>query len=189
MSAPPTTSVLLFNVETFILGTSCLERALETHASHPVLEPTYNPTLLSRAPHLASDISCLLQCDEATWQSNPAYTALLLSQPKPLTEYTKRLDTLASSSSPSDQALLLAHAYVRYLGDLSGGQVIKRRVAKAYGLDLETSDGIRFYEFKNLEGTGPGNIGDFKKIKEWYRKGMDVGAGGNETLKGPIHVS
>lgn len=70
------------------------------------------------------------------------------------------------------------------MGDLSGGQVIKRKVVKAYGLDLESSDGVRFYEFRNLEGTGLGSIGDFKKIKEWYRVGMNAGTGDDEKLKG-----
>ena len=158
---------------------STLERALERHAAHPVLKPTYNPTLLARAPNIASDIAFFLQCDEATWQSHPAHTALLLSCPEP--EYTTHLQALADSADPS---LLLAHAYVRYLGDLSGGQIIRRRVAKAYGIDMKSSKGVKFYEFKNLEGTRSGTVGDFKKIKEWYRTGMNVGTGDNERLKG-----
>jgi heme oxygenase len=57
-------------------------------------------------------------------------------------------------------------------------------VAKAYGIDMKSSKGIKFYEFKNLEGTRSGTVGDFKKIKEWYRTGMNVGTGDNERLKG-----
>jgi heme oxygenase (biliverdin-producing, ferredoxin) len=39
---------------------------------------------------------------------------------------------------------LVSHAYVRYLGDLSGGQILKRMAAKQLGLD---ADGLRFYDF------------------------------------------
>jgi heme oxygenase len=41
-------------------------------------------------------------------------------------------------------ALLAAHAYVRYLGDLAGGQVLRRIVARSYGLQ---DHGVRFYAF------------------------------------------
>lgn len=40
--------------------------------------------------------------------------------------------------------LLAAHAYVRYLGDLAGGQVLARIVGRAYGLERE---GLAFYAF------------------------------------------
>lgn len=159
---------------------STLERGLERHATNTVLEPTYNPILLGRASSLASDIAFFLQVPEATWQSHPAHTALLLSRPKAFIEYTSRLKEISDSSDPS---LLLSHAYVRYLGDLSGGQVIRRRVAEAYELDIESGEGIKFYDFKNLGGTRS-TIADLRKIKEWYRAGLSVGTGENETLKG-----
>ncbi len=38
---------------------------------------------------------------------------------------------------------LVGHHYVRYLGDLSGGQIIKTMVRRHYGLQ----DGLTFYEF------------------------------------------
>jgi heme oxygenase len=113
------------------------------------LEPTYNPKILARTSNLASDIAFLLQCQEATWQSHPAHTGLLLSRPNSFIAYTERLQTLSDSADPS---LLLAHAYVRYLGDLSGGQVIRRRVAEAYAIDIEDGSGLKFYEFKTLNG-------------------------------------
>ncbi|KIM89413.1 hypothetical protein PILCRDRAFT_95257 [Piloderma croceum F 1598] len=132
-----------------------LERALERHGSNPVLEPTYNPTLLSRASNLASDIAFFLQCPEATWQSHPAHTSLLLSRPQGFVEYITHLQALSDSADPS---LLLAHTYVRYLGDLSGGQVIRRRVAKAYGIDLASGEGVKFYDFKSLDVNKRGDI-------------------------------
>jgi heme oxygenase len=45
---------------------------------------------------------------------------------------------------------LVSHAYVRYLGDLSGGQMLKRMAAKVLGLD---GDGLRFYEFPAITDT------------------------------------
>lgn len=159
---------------------STLERALERHASHPTLSPTYNPALLARAPSLASDIAHLLQTPEVSWKSHPIHKSLQVSPPRGLAAYTARLNTIATSADPSP---LLAHAYVRYLGDLSGGQVIRRRVAKAYGLDLEDGLGTKFYDFKQLGGTKSGSIGDFKKIKGWYRDGMNQGAGDDQEKK------
>lgn len=95
--------------------------------------------------------------------------------------YVWRVQALAESGDPSP---LLAHAYVRYLGDLSGGQFIKRRIVKAY--ELEDGFGTTFYDFKPLGGSGTdvGTIGDMKKIKEWYREGMNAGVGDNQALKG-----
>ena len=45
--------------------------------------------------------------------------------------------------------LLAAHAYVRYLGDLSGGQILTGIVARSLGLPLDAGDnsGTDFYNF------------------------------------------
>ena len=56
-------------------------------------------------------------------------------------DYVARLQGLAAVPSPS---LLLAHAYVRYLGDLHGGQLLKQRVA---GRLAPGPVATRFYEF------------------------------------------
>jgi heme oxygenase len=42
-------------------------------------------------------------------------------------------------------ALLVAHAYVRYLGDLNGGQALRRCVARS--LALAGEGGTHFYDF------------------------------------------
>ncbi|TDL22124.1 heme oxygenase [Rickenella mellea] len=157
-----------------------LEQALERHSAHPVLSPTYSPALLNRAPALASDISHLLQTSEASWQSHPLHQSLTSSPPQGLTAYTSRISAISDSADPSP---LLAHSYVRYLGDLSGGQIVRRQVVKAYGLQNDGGLGSSFYEFKQLGGEKSGNIGDLKKIKEWYRDGMNQGAGDNPDRK------
>jgi heme oxygenase len=163
---------------------SALESALDRHASHPALAPTYNPSLLARAPSLASDISSFLQVPESSWETHPAHLAFLAHLPGALTNYLDRIHTLAEGDeTPS---LLLAHAYVRYLGDLSGGQIMKRRIAKAYALDPDDHDaaGVAFYEFRTLDGSGFARIGDMKKIKEWFRDGMNAAAGNDVRFKG-----
>lgn len=161
------------------LTISNLERALETHASDPVLSPTYNPALFSRTASLSSDISHFLQLPESAWRSHPLHVSLNASPPAPYAAYTSRIQHL----SETQPAGLLAHAYVRYLGDLSGGQFIKRRIAKAYGLE-DDGRGVTFYEFGKLGGGGVSTIGDMKKIKDWFRKGMCDGVGENKELKG-----
>jgi heme oxygenase (biliverdin-producing, ferredoxin) len=156
-----------------------LESALDLHAEHPVLSPTYNPTLLARAPALYADIAHLLDIPTSSLHTHPSFHSLLSKPPRALREYTSRLHDLVAAPNP---APLLAHAYVRYLGDLSGGQVIRRRIAHAYALDGDA--GTQFYQFQRLGGGGAAALGDMKRIKEWYRDGMNTGVGDDRDLKG-----
>jgi heme oxygenase len=55
--------------------------------------------------------------------------------------YVQRLALLSASGS----RLLLAHAYVRYLGDLHGGQMLRRCVSRV--LKSEGQEGLSFYDF------------------------------------------
>lgn len=91
-----------------------------------------------------------------------------------------RINSISDSPDPS---ALLAHSYVRYLGDLSGGQSIRRVIAKAYKLDEMSGIGLEFYEFKELGGSRRASQGDMKTIKEWFREGMNVGAH-DKAIKG-----
>lgn len=56
----------------------------------------------------------------------------------------------------------IAHHYVRYLGDLSGGQIIRRVIEKAYGPDAK---GTAFYDFADIP--------NIKEFKESYRRLLD----------------
>ena len=56
-----------------------------------------------------------------------------------------------------------AHAYTRYLGDLSGGQIIKRMLERHYGF---TSEGIAFYDFPEIH--------KLKPFKDVYRERLDA---------------
>tara|TARA_B000000557_G_scaffold215900_1_gene182664 strand:- start:1737 stop:2420 length:684 start_codon:yes stop_codon:yes gene_type:complete len=61
-----------------------------------------------------------------------------------------------------DPELLVGHHYTRYLGDLSGGQILKGIAKKAMNLD---KDGLDFYEFEKID--------DAKLYKEKYRSVLD----------------
>ncbi|EIW65791.1 hypothetical protein TREMEDRAFT_16632, partial [Tremella mesenterica DSM 1558] len=181
-----------------------LELGLAEYASNPVLAPTFDPLLLSRSSALAKDITHLLtlvprklhtpapsgytSTDRTTSATPlppfplPAFLDPIFSAPpQPLKAYIDRLRELAASSETAPS--LLAHAYVRYLGDLSGGQVIRARVKKAY--KLEEDDGVRFFLFPR-EGEDGGTEGEKKRlgeIKDWYRRGMNEGVGDDKALK------
>jgi heme oxygenase len=53
---------------------------------------------------------------------------------------------------------LAAHAYVRYLGDLSGGRILRRMLRESLGLDAE---GLGFYEFPAIPDV-PRFIADYR---------------------------
>ncbi|GAB2487614.1 biliverdin-producing heme oxygenase [Promicromonospora xylanilytica] len=55
-----------------------------------------------------------------------------------------------------------AHSYTRYLGDLSGGQIVKRMMKQHYGLD---GDGVAFYTFPDIPKV--------KVFKDAYRGQLD----------------
>lgn len=64
-----------------------------------------------------------------------------------------------------DPVALVAHCYGRYLGDLSGGQIIRYRLAKNLELHSEQGknkacDGLRFYDFENIH--------NLKHFKDFY---------------------
>ncbi|KAL1407524.1 hypothetical protein Q8F55_006957 [Vanrija albida] len=184
-----------------------LERGLDEHATNSTLAPTYNASLLARAPELAADISFLLprlpsyvtkptspplkstpELPLPPFKLPPFLEEVFVNTPAPLEVYLGRIRELSGNADLAPR--LLAHAYVRYLGDLSGGQVIGARLRKAYG--LSGLDGRRFYYFdihndKSAAETGDETVGERKKklneVKAWYRRGMDEGVGEDEKLK------
>jgi heme oxygenase len=74
-------------------------------------------------------------------------------------QYVERIHEVADQ----DPYLLVGHHYTRYLGDLSGGQILKGIAEKA--LDLPKGEGLHFYEFPD--------INDKKEFKTKYRSGLD----------------
>ena len=59
--------------------------------------------------------------------------------------YVNRIREVANQSPE----LLVGHHYTRYIGDLSGGQILKKIAKKA--LNLNGDDGLNFYEFQLIK--------------------------------------
>ena len=79
------------------------------------------------------------------------------------TEQTQRYVNRIHEVAKENPELLIAHHYTRYMGDLSGGQILKGIAQKALGLK---DDGLAFYEFPE--------ISDKKGFKESYRRVLDT---------------
>jgi ferrochelatase len=94
----------------------------------------------------------------------PAGSPMDLGEPSPATrQYVARLKQVVVD----EPHLLLAHAYSRYMGDLSGGQVLGSAAKRAYG--LEGDGGSAFYQFERI-GAGA-QLTDFKRN---YRSSLDA---------------
>ncbi len=59
--------------------------------------------------------------------------------------YAERIRTIARDCPE----LLIGHHYTRYIGDLSGGQILKNIAQKA--MNLSGSEGLHFYEFEEIK--------------------------------------
>ena len=107
--------------------------ALEAALQRPEA-PAFDAAL-SRRQALQHDVDCLQrQAADGVDPDDALADGRLLP---PTRAYVAHLRSLPTR-------LLAAHAYVRYLGDLAGGQMLRRIVARTYGLNV---DGVRFYEF------------------------------------------
>ena len=119
---------------------SALESAAERWRDDPVAGPFVQPEL-TRVPSLERDLAYLLGPDWA-----PAAQRLRL----PATErYVSHLADVAGSWP----AGFVAHHYVRYLGDLSGGQIIRQRLQQHYG-EVGVHAG-HFYVFEDVPKLKP----------------------------------
>ncbi|GAB3623588.1 heme oxygenase (biliverdin-producing) [Mariniluteicoccus endophyticus] len=118
-----------------------LEAGVRAHAGSPALAPLVDDRL-ERTARLEADLRAL-GTDPAKAEALPATAA-----------YVSRLRA-------ADAPRLVAHHYVRYLGDLSGGQVIATYMQRHYGL----TEGLTFYDF-----TG---VGRPKPYKDAYREALD----------------
>jgi heme oxygenase (biliverdin-producing, ferredoxin) len=150
-------SGLLANLHTVY---QALESALATHASQPAVAAIYDPAL-DRTARLAEDLTILAGKEWAT-------TLRIVA---PSAAYAERIATVAAS----EPALLVAHSYTRYLGDLSGGQILLRFVSRI--LPKEKEAAIAFYDFPAIT--------DPDAYKKRYRDALDqiaVDAGGADRM-------
>ena len=127
--------------------------ALETGAdrltSDPVAGPFIRPELF-RLAALEQDLAHL---------RGPGWRAALSALPA--TEaYAARVRQCAEQWPGG----YIAHHYTRYLGDLSGGQIIRDKAERTWGF-ARKGDGVRFYVFEGI-----GNPAAFKRS---YRELLD----------------
>jgi heme oxygenase len=124
-----------------------VEAAAERYADDPVAGPFVFPEL-ARLPAIAADLAFLMG---PTWRSG--------IEPLPATRaYVDRIETAAAWPGG-----YIAHAYTRYLGDLSGGQAFGKAARGNYGFD---GAGASFYDFPDIKSP--------KAFKEGYRARLDA---------------
>ncbi|XP_075422425.1 heme oxygenase 2 isoform X1 [Ascaphus truei] len=130
---------------------SALEEELDRNKEDPAIAPLYFPVELHRREALRSDL-CYFYGDgwEDVIQLSDATRA-----------YVERIHHLGSHRP----ALLVAHAYTRYMGDLSGGQVLRKVAQRALHLPT-TGEGIQFYVFENVTNA--------QQFKQLYRARLNT---------------
>ncbi|AOT58611.1 MULTISPECIES: biliverdin-producing heme oxygenase [Streptomyces] len=112
-----------------------LEEAADGLADDPVAGPFIRPELL-RTAELERDLAHLMG---PGWRERVS--------PLPATAaYAARVEECARTWP----AGYVAHHYTRYLGDLSGGQVIRDRAERRWGF-ARKGDGVRFYVFDAID--------------------------------------
>lgn len=126
-----------------------LEEASELLLDDALLAALH-PVALRRAAALERDLESLI---------GPEWRDAVAAVPA-TAAYAERIRAVAASGW---LAGVVAHHYTRYLGDLSGGQLIARRVGAQFRLD---GAGTEFYDFTGL--------GDLVEFKHEYRRVLDV---------------
>ena len=115
---------------------------------HPVIKPIGFKSLF-RKETLENDLKFYFGDD---WKDQ-------INISKSAEEYVTRI-RLVAKNSPE---LLVGHHYTRYIGDLSGGQILKKIAKKA--LNLHGDNGLNFYDFELID--------DEKKFKEQYSETLN----------------
>ena len=118
-------------------------------AGHPVVGPVGFPEL-NRRESLEQDLAYYFG---EGWRNSVKATPAAQ-------EYVARIHHIAQESPE----LLVGHHYTRYIGDLSGGQILKAIAQKA--MNLGEHDGLRFYAFDAIP--------DEKGFKANYRATLDA---------------
>ena len=127
---------------------AALEAAADVMAGNAVAAPFISPHL-TRLPAIEADLEFLLGSD---WRE--AITPLPTTQ-----RYVERIDRVAAVWPGG----FIAHHYTRYLGDLSGGQVIRTLMQRQFGFE---TNGVGFYLFDEIASP--------KRFKETYRDQLDA---------------
>jgi heme oxygenase len=127
---------------------SSMEEVMELNKDHSFIKPIYFPELNRRSS---------LEKDLTYYYGDNWRTEITLSEATKV--YVDRIRKIGVEKPE----LLVAHAYTRYLGDLSGGQLLKKIAQRA--MNLPSSEGLAFYEFDS--------ISDEQEFKKNYKQAMD----------------
>ncbi|GGZ21400.1 heme oxygenase [Streptomyces inusitatus] len=126
-----------------------LEEAAESLKDDPIAGPFIQPELF-RTAELERDLAHLM---------GPQWRELATALPA-----TEAYAARVAECARVWPAGYVAHHYTRYLGDLSGGQIIRDRAEKTWGFERK-GDGVRFYVFEQI--TNPA------AFKRGYRELLD----------------
>ncbi|XP_043955910.1 heme oxygenase 2 isoform X1 [Gambusia affinis] len=129
---------------------TAMEEEIERNKDHPQFAPLYFPAELHRHEALARDLEYFYGPD---WKSK-------ISCSQATQHYVDRIHQVGQE----DPVLLVAHAYTRYMGDLSGGQVLRKVAQRALKLP-PTGEGLEFYQFDAIHNA--------KAFKQLYRSRMN----------------
>ena len=126
-----------------------MEEEVDKLSEHPIVGKVHSK-LLNRTEPLSRDLR---------YYYGPNWRALIAPS-EACQRYVNRIREVAED----DAELLVGHHYTRYLGDLSGGQILKGIAEKA--MDLKEGEGLHFYEFEGII--------DKKGFKTSYRTALDT---------------
>lgn len=124
-----------------------MEESFDRHVSTPGVRAIVARHLY-RGPAIQADLEDMF---------GPTWTRALPALPAS-DRYAARIREVALTGG----VRLIAHGYVRYLGDLSGGQVLQRMLARRLGLP---GSSLSFYDFREIT--------DPKQAGESYRRALD----------------
>ena len=137
----PRDYVLLLSQYTYVYA--ALETEVRALVDDSELAPIFD-LRLERMARLQADLALLL----------PAHGFRDIPEALPASrDYLRQIRTAAA-----DPARIVAHHYLRYLGDLSGGQIIGRLVGRHYGIALEA---LTMWSFEGID--------KYKPYKDEYR--------------------
>ncbi|OCQ97493.1 heme oxygenase [Nostoc sp. MBR 210] len=130
---------------------SVLEAELQRYQNHPIVGLIYFPEL-NRQANLEKDLAYYYG---ENWQEE--------IKPSPSGKiYVNRLREIANTQPE----LLIAHAYTRYMGDLSGGQAL-RNIARS-AMNLPPDQGTAMHEFEQIL-----TLEAKRAFKEQYRQALN----------------
>jgi heme oxygenase len=126
-----------------------IEAAADRFANDPIAA-SFISSQLTRLPAIEADLQFLIGAD---WRDQ------ITSLPT-ATAYAARVQTIAKQDWAGG---FIAHHYTRYLGDLSGGQVIRTLMQRQFGFE---TNGVGFYLFEQIAKP--------KEFKNTYREQLDA---------------